>query len=140
MSRLIIIAFVDKEGGMMFNHRRQSKDSVALQKIIDMTAGSVLWVNEYTASLFGQFDVPQLKADAGFLSKAEPGEFCLVEEADILPFSCFIEKIILFHWNRDYPRDKKFPLDVHSGKWHCTSQEDFTGSSHEKITMEVYER
>lgn len=137
MSSLIMIAFVDKEGGMMFNHRRQSKDSVALRKIIDMTAGSALWVNEYTAPLFEQLDVPQLKADSDFLSKAEPGEFCLVEDADILPFSCFVEKIFLFHWNRDYPRDKKFPLDVHSGKWHCTSQEDFTGSSHDNITMEV---
>lgn len=140
MGIVIIIAFVDKEGGMMFNQRRQSQDRVALQKIIALTAGSTLWASPYTAPLFSQLDVPQLKIDADFLSKAEPGEFCLVEETDILPFSCFIEKVILFHWNRDYPRDKRFPLDVHSGKWHCTSQEDFTGSSHEKITMEVYER
>lgn len=137
---MTVIVFLDNLDGMMFNHRRQSQDRAAVQKIINMTAGSALWVSEYTAPLFAQLDAPNLQVDAGFLDKAGPGEFCLVEDADIQPFSYFIEKIILFKWNRAYPSDKKFPLDVHSGKWHCVSQEDFAGSSHEKITMEVYER
>lgn len=135
---MVIIAFVDEKGGMMFNHRRQSQDRVALQKIVDMTADATLWVNEYTAALFAQLDAPQLQVNADFLNKAEPGEFCFVEDADILPFSCFIEKLILFHWNRHYPADQHFPIDVQNGKWRCVQQEDFVGSSHEKITMEVY--
>lgn len=137
---MIVIAFVDDSGGMMFNHRRQSQDKIALQKIVDLTAGSTLWVSEYTASLFAELDAPHLQADIHFLDKAMPGEFCMVEEANVQPFSCFIEKIILFHWNRAYPSDKKFPLDIHSGKWRCVSQENFAGSSHEKITMEVFEK
>ncbi len=125
---------------MMFNHRRQSQDKVALRRIVAMSADSALWVNEYSTSLFADCEAPRLHVDAHFLDKAGPGEFCLVEDADILPFSCFIEKIILFHWNRVYPADQHFPIDVHGGKWRCIRQEEFAGSSHDKITMEVYVR
>ncbi len=137
---MIVIAFIDSRNGVAFNHRRQSQDREALQKIIGMTAGSVLWVNAYTAQLFAGYDAPQVQEDEHFLDKAGPGEFCLVEGADILPFSFFIEEIILFNWNRAYPADRHFPIDIHNGKWRCVSQEVFTGSSHEKIIMEVYRK
>ena len=48
-----------------------------------------------------------------------------------------IEKIVLFRWNRHYPADAHFQFP---GKWALTAREDFPGSSHEKITMEVYEK
>lgn len=133
-----LIAFVDDSGGMMFNHRRQSQDKVALQKIMDMTTGSTLLVNEYTAPLFAEFAAPQLCVDADFLSKAGAGEFCLVENVDVMPYLPFIEKVILFHWNRAYPSDMKFPINLHNGKWTLLFTEDFAGSSHNQITMEVF--
>lgn len=135
---MILIAFVDDSGGMMFNHRRQSQDKVALQKIVDMTAESTLWVNEYSAPLFPELAAPQLCVDADFLSKTGAGEFCLVENVDVMPYLSFIEKVILFHWNRAYPSDVKFPINLRSGKWTLQSTEDFAGSSHNLITMEVF--
>lgn len=134
---VILIAFVDDNGGMMFNRRRQSQDKVALQKIMDMTTGSTLWVNEYSAPLFAELAAPQLCVDADFLSKAGTGEFCLVENVDVMPYLPFIEKVILFHWNRAYPSDMKFHINLHNGKWTLQSTEDFAGSSHNPITMEV---
>lgn len=133
---MILIAFVDDGGGMMFNHRRQSRDRVALQRIIDITAESTLWMNKYSAPLFTEFAAPQIQVDAQFLDKAGPADYCLVENVDVSPYLPFIEKIILFHWNRSYPSDMKFPIKLDSGKWVRQSQEDFVGSSHEKITME----
>lgn len=50
----------------------------------------------------------------------------------------FIEKVILFHWNRAYPSDMKFPINLHNGKWTLLFTEDFAGSSHNQITMEVF--
>lgn len=135
---MILIAFVDDNGGMMFNHRRQSQDKVALERILDMTAGSALWMNEYGAALFTGYAAPQVQVDAQFLDKAKSGDFCLVENVDASPYLSFIEKIILFHWNRAYPSDMKFPIRLDNGKWMCTVREDFVGSSHNKITMEVY--
>lgn len=135
---MILIAFVDDGGGMMFNHRRQSRDRVALQRILDITAESTLWMNEYSAPLFTEFAAPQIQVDAQFLDKAGPKEYCLVENMDISPYLPFIEKILLFHWNRAYPSDMKFPIKLDGCKWRLISTDEFSGSSHEKITMEVY--
>lgn len=135
---MFLIAFVDDSGGMMFNHRRQSRDRVALARILDITAGSTLWMNEYSASLFVEYSAPQIQVDALFLDKAGQEDYCLVENVDISPYLPFVGKIILFHWNRAYPSDMKFPIKVENGKWRLVSTEDFPGSSHEKITMEVY--
>ena len=60
-----------------------------------------------------------------------------VAENMALIFGEKIEKIVLFRWNRHYPADVHFQFP---GKWHLVQTEDFPGSSHEKITMEVYER
>lgn len=135
---MIVIAFVDEKGGMMFNRRRQSRDRTTLQRIVDMTAGSTLWLNEYSAPLFADFAAPQIHEDAQFLDMAGPGDFCFVENVDVSPYLSFVEKIVLFHWNRSYPSDVKFPIKLDSGKWVLRSREDFPGSSHEKITLEVY--
>lgn len=135
---MILIAFVDDDGGMMFNHRRQSRDRAALQMILNMTTGAALWMNAYSAPLFTEFAAPQIQVDAQFLDKAGPVDYCFVENVDISPYLPFIEKIILFHWNRAYPSDMKFSIKLDGGKWQLISTEDFPGSSHEKITLEVY--
>ncbi len=49
-----------------------------------------------------------------------------------------IEKVILFKWNRNYPADTFFSLDL-SG-YTLEKTEDFAGNSHEKITKEIYRR
>ena len=46
------------------------------------------------------------------------------------------EHIILYHWNRHYPSDLKFDLTMDGYKLNETVE--FEGSSHEKITKEVY--
>ena len=66
----------------------------------------------------------------------KPGDYCLLENVDVTPYLLFTKKVILFHWNRAYPFDVKFPIKLDSGKWRLISTEDFPGSSHEKITME----
>lgn len=135
---MTLIVFIDDNGGMMFNHRRQSQDRVAMQRILDMTAESTLWMNEYSAGLFAGANAPQIQIDQQFLDKAGPGDYCLVENEDVSPYLPFIGNIVLFHWNRVYPADVRFPIKLKGSKWRCISAEDFTGSSHEKITLEVY--
>ena len=46
------------------------------------------------------------------------------------------EKLIVYRWNRIYPSDVKAEL---SG-WQKVSEDDFIGSSHDKITEEIYEK
>ena len=38
-----------------------------------------------------------------------------------------------------YPEISYFTIDVNDGSWKLKGVEEFSGSSHEKITLEVYE-
>ena len=49
-----------------------------------------------------------------------------------------IEEVILCHWNRDYPADMYFKMDL--GSWKLAETQEYAGSSHEKITEERYVR
>ena len=49
---MIWIAIVDNSMGMLFNHRRQSRDRVLVQRILEITRGHALWMNAYTAAAF----------------------------------------------------------------------------------------
>lgn len=46
----------------------------------------------------------------------------------------------LFRWDRTYPADRYFDLQLGSGQWHLVGTSEFAGHSHDLITMEVYER
>ena len=134
---MIVIVCLDERGGMIFNNRRQSRDKAVIDRILELTKGSKLWLNSYSKSLFDQVIIP-LEVDDEFLQKAGNGEFCFVENADITQYTPKIEKLYLFRWNRHYPADLYFPLDL--GEFKQIARSEFTGNSHEKITLEVYER
>ena len=133
---MILLAAVDDRGGMLFNHRRQSQDKVLRERVLIMTADGVLWMNAYTAKLFG--DAPQIHVDDAFLEKARAGEYCFLEDTPAASREEDVEQVVLFKWNREYPGDLFFDLDLTG--WKLSDTEDFPGSSHEKITREVYDR
>ena len=136
---MIIIAAVDDRNGMMFNHRRQSQDKVLREKILSLTTGKLLWMDHYSAKQFDGCTAPQLNIDDRFMWEAAPGEYCFVEDVSVAHFEKWAEQIILFKWNRKYTGDFYFDIDVQKPEWKLIRTEDFTGSSHEKITMEVYD-
>ena len=112
-----IIVCVDNQNGMMFNHRRQSQDRVLRKRILELTGGKKLWMNAYSQKQFLQVNgnmskeqeqSGQIQADEAFLEKAGPGEYCFVENKDVVPYESRIEEVILCHWNRDYPADMYF--------------------------------
>lgn len=46
------------------------------------------------------------------------------------------EELVLYRWNRSYPGDVTFPWPLTG--WKLVETADFPGTSHEKITEEVY--
>ena len=134
---MILIVCLDERKGMMFNNRRQSSDKVVISKILEITNGAMLWLNSYSQGLFKQVNIP-LTVDDDFLQKAGGGDFCFVENADIAQYTPKIEKIYVFQWSRHYPADIYFPLDL--AEYKLIAKSDFLGNSHEKITLEVYEK
>ena len=133
---MILIAVVDDHMGMCFNQRRLSRDRVLSDKILDLTDGKILWMNPYSEKLFGPVH-SQINIDDNFLREAAQGEYCFVETEDPATAKDWIEQIILFKWNRRYPADIFFSIDLN--KWELKHTEDFAGNSHAKITMEVYD-
>lgn len=130
------IVCVDDGGGMMFNHRRQSRDREVRDRICSLSEAGVLRLDAYSARQFTGGLPPQAVVSENFLSEAGSGDFCFVEDRDLSPYLDQVEELIVFRWNRDYPRDQLLPVDL--GAWKLTCVEEFSGSSHDQITQEVY--
>ncbi len=142
---MIVMAAVDNKKGMMFNRRRVSQDRVLREKILEIVSGSVLWMDAYSYAQFSDGPTPgpvpgRIIVDEDFLEKAGEGDYCFVEDTPAAPYLDRIRQIILFQWNRDYPADQYFDIDVQDGSWKMTDSREFSGYSHEVITMEVYDR
>ena len=135
---MILIACVDDRWGMLFNHRRQSRDNAVIAEILKLSAGERLWMNHYSRGLFPSN--AHICEDDHFLMNAAQRDYCFVEDCDIAPYLCRVHKIVLFFWNRSYPADLYFPKEALDSDWSVNYSLDFSGSSHEKITLRVYSR
>lgn len=131
-----IIVCVDTKQGMMFNNRRQSQDSALRARILALVTDSTLWMSSYSSKQFvegGKFII-----DDNYSNKASKDDFCFIEDKDFKLENC--EKVILYKWNRQYQADKYFDIDLKANRFKRISKKDFVGTSHEKITEEIYER
>lgn len=130
-----IIICLDDKNGIQFNKRRQSRDSVLCDRILEITKGSVLWMNAYSSKMFSS---DKIKVNEAYLSESSRGDFCFVEDNSFLDYSDQFEKVIIYRWNRLYPSDVQVDISFLKSKHRiCTT--DFKGRSHEKITEEIYE-
>lgn len=133
---MIVLTCLDDRDGMMFNRRRQSQDRLLREDILHMTEGSRLWMNAYSAKQFADTACSSITVAEDFLQHAAAGDYCFVEDQSILPVRECIEKLILYKWNRSYPGNTFF--DFPYREWELVETKDFVGSSHDKITKEVY--
>ena len=136
---MILVAAVDDRMGLCFHGKRQSQDKVLREKILTLFAGKKLWMNEYSAKQFAKdAGTEAIHVAEDFLTQAGTGEVCFVENISVASVAAQVEQVYLFHWNRAYPGDLFFDLPLDG--WELTLEEEFPGSSHETITLEVYER
>lgn len=134
---MIVIVCLDDRGGMLFNHRRQSRDQAVIDDIILTTRGSRLYMKEYTYKMFADLAPDHVLVTPDFFHMAQVGEYCLVEDMKLQTVSENIEKLIIYKWNRIYPADFSLDLDL-SWEWNLSELTEFMGTSHEKINKEIY--
>lgn len=134
-----LIVCLDDANGMAFNHRRQSKDSVMRDRMIDLVKQNILRMNGYSEK---QFSVKPSKIYVGddFLQSAGVNDYCFAETDDVTPYIAQTSEVVIFRWNRRYPADLYFPMDVLTDGFQKIGVSEFVGSSHERITQEVYSR
>lgn len=123
---------VDDDMGMLFNSRRQSRDRELIKDFAETVGENKIFIAPYSEILFQEYNVT---TDEKMLDVAGENDFCFVEKENILPFSSKINKLIIYKWNRKYPSDFTFLMPE---GFTLAETYDFKGSSHEKITKEVY--
>ena len=130
-----IIVCVDNSMGLAFGGKRQSQDRIVRQKILSIVGKNRLFMSEYSAKQFENAD--SIFIDNDFISKVTSDDFVFIENIKIS--EQYADEIYLFRWNRNYPADVFFDIDL-SNNFKIIKAEDFEGFSHEKITLEVYKR
>lgn len=126
-----LIICLDDKNGMLFNKRRQSRDKILIENVLELCKGEKLYTNDYSATLFPENSVAVCEnfdaVEKGFVF----AENFMVDEDKI-------QEIIIYKWNRVYPADTFFNISLDN--WNLTETVEFVGSSHEKITRERYVR
>lgn len=127
---MILITCIDNSNGIMFNKRRVSKDALLIERLKGITKENKIYVSEYSKTLFDGFDNLVLS-----IEDLTNNDFYFLEDED---YTGNIDKIIIYKWNRDYPADKYFEIDLSNFK--KVSKEEIIGNSHKKITLTVFRR
>ena len=134
---MIVAVCIEDRGGMLFNHRRVSRDKAQQEDLLALCGQRTLRIAPSSEALFRE-QAERVTVDEAFLENAGEGEVCFVEDRPLLPVQERLEKLVVYRWNRSYPSD--FRLDLRLEEWTLTEQREFPGNSHENITREIYER
>jgi hypothetical protein len=124
---------ISKNGGIAFNNRRQSRDEQVCKDIVTL-ADSNIFMNEYSTHLFRDIAGVQICDDCSKLAD----EYYFAEKEMPKVNENKISQIVLYHWNREYPADLFFDIDLK--KFLLKETKEFTGKSHEHIRREIWER
>ena len=123
---------LDDRSGLQFNRRRQSRDSAVLEDIRSQLAGNLL-IDPFSEKLIQDADIPYVlppETADDFFAENVPSEEVLKT----------VRKLVIYRWNRHYPADVRWDADPAAMGFTLRETMEFPGTSHEKITREVYER
>jgi len=122
---------LDDRNGLRFNHRRQSRDSAVLEDIRSRLTGP-LGIGACSETLIREAGIP-------YTLTQDTSDFF----AEDIPSEEILEKtgtVVIYRWNRLYPSDVKWEPDLGALGFSLRETSDFPGTSHGKITREVYQR
>lgn len=134
---MTVIICLDDSNGIMFNKRRQSRDSKVIKDIAKILGNKILCISHYSEDLFENSNINYLCCDKISETISEYS-YCFLEDQLIDINKGKINKIIIYKWNRKYPGDFFFAYDLQENNFQLISTIDFVGTSHEKITKEVW--
>lgn len=133
---MILIACVDENNGIMFNHRRLSRDREVSMRILEDCNGQPLYMDAYSQTLFAPLPVSKLLCvSSDFLDKCGKKDYCFIEDQSVDNYWSKIESVIVYRWLRKYPSDRNLEIPE---IFELGIQEKFRGHSHDEIQKEVY--
>lgn len=133
---MTLIFCVDDNFGLMFNKRRQSRDSAVLDDIKNCFAGEKILISEYSEKLFNDAGVDYIVCES---FENQDGIYFIEDKysPDLLSLA---NEVILYHWGKVYPADTKFDIELLGADFTLAEQSVFKGTSHNEIKKEVYTR
>lgn len=131
-----IVCCIDNNYGMTFNNRRVSRDRNQISNLLELLNGEKIYINNFSKDIIDSENSIFVTLDE--LNNLKDTDYFFDE--NILPSKLenLLSNIILYKWNRDYPSDLKFDIDL--SKWNLVESIDFKGFSHDKITREIYSK
>ncbi len=123
---------LDDRNGLQFNRRRQSRDAAVLEDLKASLSGPLL-IDPFSEKLIREAGIP-------CVLPPETAMDCFCED---IPSEELLEtcgRIVIYRWNRRYPADVSWNPDFAAYGFSLAETREFPGTSHEKITREVYER
>ena len=127
-----VIVCLDKNNGMLFNRRRQSRDARVFEDI--STYAERLSASPFSEKLLSSYGVPH-SVDENFPENAKDG-YAFVENIPLLPYEESITEVIVYRWDKIYPAD--VTLDLPLAEFKLLSTEELSGNSHQTIQKETY--
>ena len=128
---MTIILCLDDKNGISFNNRRQSRDKILIE---DVMKNNNVYILNHSFTLFSEYSVKKVNN----VNELPHDAVYFHEITDPTRMMDKFDTVIIYRWNRHYPSDIQFAFKTDLYK--KISKEEFDGSSHEKITKEIYKR
>ncbi len=132
-----LIVCVDDNLGISFFGKRQSMDEIQRKDVFETVKNNKVYLSQYSYDLY-----KDLNLDVKIVSGDEENNFdgYFIYEGEFLEsFIDYIDEIICYNWNRNYPFDETFD-ELKKDIWKEIERLEFVGKSHEKITKIRYVR
>ena len=136
---MTVFVCIDDRGGMLFGNKRQSRDSILLSDMANTVGEGLLYISDFSESLIARSDMSAVCVPYP-LDTAGEGDFVFNECFHIKNHTGRINRLVIYKWNRRYPYDFALDIDPVTEGFSLKESYDFVGSSHDKITKEIYEK
>ena len=133
---MVLYFCLDDRNGLSFNHRRQSRDSAVLKDITAHLEGELM-IDPLSRRIVEEAGIPWCYAPEQLPEDMEAA-FYFVEERHPGDWVALADKVVLYRWNRHYPADRWFDIDLNALGFSLKETVDFVGTSHRNIPREVY--
>lgn len=133
---MTLIFCIDNNFGLMFNKRRQSRDSAVLEDIKNCFAGEKICISPYSEKLFNEAGIDYIVCD----DFSECDSVCFVEDKFSPDLFNSASEVILYHWGKTYPADTLFDIDLLNTSFILAETDVLLGTSHKEIKKERYTR
>ena len=79
-----IICVIEDNYGILFNHRRVSRDRLMNEKILEIVGSNKLYISPFSTSLFNTKE--NIIIDEDYLEHAGDNDYCFVEDKELLAY------------------------------------------------------